>query len=182
MTEVTDIDALDDEKLVYLIEKYGGYYRPDCSGYTNSPFEAGRYTERKAYAESHPNGADGPRDGMSYIHIDDVPAIAEYEKRHGLTQPAPIGDVAELVERWAKVRQHASAIQGGVDKPLHDDTVAALTSQQAELEALRSLVGSAPMLHRVPLPADKKDILEYLNRQDIWQRKVRETLQKQGEA
>lgn len=56
----------------YLIRKHGGYYRPNRSGYTTSWHEAGRYTEAEAIAESHPNGHDGPRDGMSYVHEDDV--------------------------------------------------------------------------------------------------------------
>ena len=61
-----------DEPAVYLIRKYGGYYRPNCQGYTRIKEEAGRYTLAEAISESHPNGPDGPRDGMTYIHEDDV--------------------------------------------------------------------------------------------------------------
>ena len=61
-----------DDPAVYLIRKYGGYYRPNCQGYTRFKEEAGRYTLAKAIRESHPNGPDGPRDGMTYIHEDDV--------------------------------------------------------------------------------------------------------------
>jgi len=57
---------------VYLIRKYGGYYRPNCQGYTRFKEEAGRYTLAMAISETHPNGPDGPRDGMTYIHEDDV--------------------------------------------------------------------------------------------------------------
>lgn len=57
---------------VYLIRKYGGYYRPNCQGYTRFKEDAGRYTLAEAIRESHPNGPDGPRDGMTYIHEDDV--------------------------------------------------------------------------------------------------------------
>ena len=52
---------------MYLICKYGGYYRANCRGYTSSPAEDGRYTMADAERETHPNGPDGPRDGMSYI-------------------------------------------------------------------------------------------------------------------
>jgi len=50
----------------YLIRKGGYYYRPNCQGYTTNIAEAGRYTLAEAIKESHPNGPDGPRDGMSY--------------------------------------------------------------------------------------------------------------------
>lgn len=61
-----------DDPAVYLICKYGGYYRPNCQGYTRFKEDAGRYTLAEAIRESHPNGPDGPRDGMTYIHEDDV--------------------------------------------------------------------------------------------------------------
>lgn len=50
----------------YLICKYGMYYRANAQGYTGSVAEAGRYTLAEAIRHSHPNGPDGPRDGMSY--------------------------------------------------------------------------------------------------------------------
>lgn len=56
----------------YLIRKHGGYYRPNSQGYTTSAILAGRYTREEADSESHPNGPDGPRDGMTFIHEDDV--------------------------------------------------------------------------------------------------------------
>jgi hypothetical protein len=52
----------------YLIFKRGrGYYREGSKGYTDQPFLAGRYTEDEAKAITHPNGPDGPRDGMQYF-------------------------------------------------------------------------------------------------------------------
>jgi hypothetical protein len=57
---------------VYLIRKHGGYYRPNSRGYTTSAIVAGRYTQEQAERETHPNGPDGPRDGMTYIHENDV--------------------------------------------------------------------------------------------------------------
>ena len=71
----------------YLICKYGGYYRPNCQGYTNDFFAAGRYTLEEAERETHPNGPDGPRDGMAYIHQDKV--------RRELIDPAVIAALPE---------------------------------------------------------------------------------------
>jgi hypothetical protein len=51
---------------LYLIRKNGMYYRPNAQGYTSSVAEAGRYTLEEAIRHSHPNGPDGPRDGISY--------------------------------------------------------------------------------------------------------------------
>jgi hypothetical protein len=56
----------------YLIRKGGAFYRPNCQGYTISVIQAGRYTLEEAERETHPNGLDGPRDGMSYLHEDDA--------------------------------------------------------------------------------------------------------------
>lgn len=54
------------EEALYVICKYGGYYRPNAAGYTNNIAEAGRYTLEEAIRHSHPNGPDGPRDGITY--------------------------------------------------------------------------------------------------------------------
>ena len=51
---------------IYVICKYGGYYRPNAAGYTNDVTQAGRYTQAEAISHSHPNGPDGPRDGITY--------------------------------------------------------------------------------------------------------------------
>lgn len=70
---VVKADSCQPEQM-YLICKYGGYYRPNCRGYTSSIDEAGRYTLAEAEKETHPNGADGPRDGMTYIPAPPVKA------------------------------------------------------------------------------------------------------------
>lgn len=59
------------ERPAYLICKRGAYYRPNSRGYTTSVIQAGRYTLAEAKAITHPNGFDGPRDGMTYIHEDE---------------------------------------------------------------------------------------------------------------
>ena len=56
------------EKREYFIKKRGYYYRPDNCGYTDRPILAGLYTEAEAKNTTHPNGSDGPRDGMWYFH------------------------------------------------------------------------------------------------------------------
>lgn len=57
----------------FVIHKAGrGYYRPHAKGYTVDLSEAGRFTHSDAVAYSHPNGSDGPRDGIRFFHIDDV--------------------------------------------------------------------------------------------------------------
>lgn len=55
------------ERARFLIRKGGAYYRPNCQGYTLSAIMAGRYTMEDAEKITHPNGPDGPRDGMSFI-------------------------------------------------------------------------------------------------------------------
>jgi len=57
----------------YLIFKAGrGWYRPDSQGYTAFKFDAGRYSKDEAIKITHPNGLDGPRDGMLYRHESEV--------------------------------------------------------------------------------------------------------------
>ena len=57
----------------YLIRKQGYWYRPNASGYTDSAIQAGRYSLEEAECYTHPNGKNGPRDGMDYVHEKDVP-------------------------------------------------------------------------------------------------------------
>ena len=66
------------ERPAYLIRKNGFWYRPNCCGYTASAIQAGRYTMAEAEKFTHPNGPDGPRDGMTFIHEDDV-TCADYK-------------------------------------------------------------------------------------------------------
>lgn len=64
-------------ELGYLICKNGMFYRPDSCGYTSAKSEAGRYSLNMAIDITHPNGPDGPRDGMTYIHETEVPDTRE---------------------------------------------------------------------------------------------------------
>jgi hypothetical protein len=65
---MTDTTPAAVERPAYLIRKHGGYYKPNSEGYTDSAILAGRYTLAEAESITHPNGQDGPRDGMTYIH------------------------------------------------------------------------------------------------------------------
>ncbi len=63
---------VEQDEAKYLIRKRGTYYRPNIQGYTGSAIIAGRYTLEEAVSITHPNGKDGPRDGMTYIHEDEL--------------------------------------------------------------------------------------------------------------
>lgn len=57
----------------YLIHKAGrGYYAPRAQGYTLDADKAGRFSRAEAYAYSHPNGPDGPRDGITFTHESNI--------------------------------------------------------------------------------------------------------------
>lgn len=79
----------------YLICKGGAYYRPNAAGYTRDRSEAGRYTLAEAIYHSHPNGSDGPRDGISYEE-DKTATIPA-----GLMADGSVSDIgdAELIRR-----------------------------------------------------------------------------------
>jgi hypothetical protein len=65
----------------FLIHKAGrGWYCPNAQGYTLSANEAGRFTEAEAIRYTHPNGPDGPRDGLTYKHESDVESGSNCEK------------------------------------------------------------------------------------------------------
>lgn len=60
------LEAIKPAPAAYLIRKRGAWYRPNSQGYTTTISHAGRYSLEEAIAITHPNGPDGPRDGMSY--------------------------------------------------------------------------------------------------------------------
>lgn len=65
----------------YLIHKSGrGWYRPGAKGYTLNADEAGRFTHSEAKRWTHPNGPEGPRDGLTFKHESDVPRGSNCEK------------------------------------------------------------------------------------------------------
>lgn len=143
------------EEALYVICKYGGYYRPNAAGYTNNIAEAGRYTLEEAIRHSHPNGPDGPRDGITYepaptppsqhrepIEADREAAVAAALLHHSLGGP------------WAQYRQEFKfAADCGCGKTFFANTAieartawaehvasAFSTPAASDAEAMRSLV------------------------------------------
>lgn len=57
----------------FLILKRGYYYRPNSQGYTTNVDEAGLYSFEEAWDITHPNGPDGPRDGMDFVQYEPIP-------------------------------------------------------------------------------------------------------------
>ncbi len=85
----------------YLINKRGLWYRPNSQGYTSAAIEAGHYTKEEALAITHPNGIDGPRDGMFYVHIDEVkcPHLAAHRARITELEVA-LAEMTRLRDGW----------------------------------------------------------------------------------
>ena len=73
---------LSEEK--YLITKRGAYYKPNAQGYTNLKHLAGRYTLEQAIRYSHPNGKDGPRDGISFVPEETAPLSLDSDINYAL--------------------------------------------------------------------------------------------------
>ena len=100
---------------IYVICKYGGYYRPNAAGYTNDVTQAGRYTLAEAISHSHPNGPDGPRDGITY-HL--APEVST---------PAKAGEDGALSMRINELLQNDPVCRGRVTVETID-RIAALSS------------------------------------------------------
>ena len=69
-TDATQVDS----RLEFVVRKGGYFYRPKAEGYTQNIDEAGLFTELDAWRHSHPNGKDGPRDGLTYHHKSEFPS------------------------------------------------------------------------------------------------------------
>jgi hypothetical protein len=82
----------------FLICKGGAYYRPNAEGYTRNIAEAGRYTLAEAISHSHPNGPDGPRDGITYeaAPISRSSPMANEDRTHDAGDLAGLEDIVGL--------------------------------------------------------------------------------------
>ena len=89
----------------YLIRKGGYYYRPNAQGYTTDKAQAGRYSLEDAIRHSHPNGPDGPRDGMSY---EPAPALPHPAPAEPVGLPVPDAAGEEQIERAALAQPPAA--------------------------------------------------------------------------
>lgn len=109
---------LSNDARVYLILKQGAWYRPDSHGYTTSAIQAGRYTKAEAEDITHPNGPDGPRDGMSYVHEDDL-VDDDWNAFSALRQQLAAAETAAL-ERAAQMFDASHRALRHVDLLPHD--------------------------------------------------------------
>jgi hypothetical protein len=116
----------------YLIRKHGSWYRPNERGYTTTAILAGRYTLAQAEKITHPNGPDGPRDGMTFAHEDDVVEEA------WLAYRALLARVAELE---SEVRITLSCNRGLVR--LNEAIEARAKAAEARLQAAEQLAAEA---------------------------------------
>lgn len=127
----------------YLIRKGGAYYRPNAAGYTNNVEEAGRYSLEDAIRHSHPNGPNGPRDGIDYM-----PAPA----RQSLSLP---GDVGMLCDFADKIQEAAVNCCTDPDGSPDDLTSVNFTGEEGAkiADALHRLAALTPS----SLPATQED-------------------------
>jgi hypothetical protein len=103
----------------YLIHKAGrGWYRMNAEGYTNYRYEAGRFTREQAESYTHPNGPDGPRDGLTYEPV---------------TIPATRADPALAAAQAEVARYKVAMIVAGAEIDAHKAEVVRLTAEVARL-------------------------------------------------
>lgn len=160
---------------MYLIRKGGYYYRPNSQGYTVSKDEAGRYTLKEAINITHPNGPDGPRDGMSYelsaakegYDSSECATHGESDNLMGMccmntiaAQAAELealrGEV-EPVRHWYESDEHSPRSDVEVLK----DIVADLQSDRAENLKLRARVAALEGAAAKVLPFDVENGPDY---------------------
>lgn len=120
----TALTANGSQPAVYLIRKGGAFYRPNAEGYTRNPSEAGRYTLDEAISHSHPNGPDGPRDGITYAHESEVAG----------SQPDRVVDVLRTALESAPIPgrgEEMTAFRDRQDKWLRETYAPALSTLDA---------------------------------------------------
>ncbi|WP_291728767.1 hypothetical protein [Leisingera sp. F5] len=107
----------------YLIHKDGrGWYCPGAQGYTLHADEAGRFTHSDAFAYSHPNGPNGPRDGITFKHESEVQSGADCEK---------------------DIRIHALTTERDTLRSAQEELSQALSEAAAEIETLKAQLRGA---------------------------------------
>lgn len=87
---------------MFYVKKNGAYYRPDAHGYTLNVWEAGSFTHSDAMAYSHPNGPNGPTDGITMVPCNSVSiGLGGWLEKVEVHQPGTIGyDVPEKLKNW----------------------------------------------------------------------------------
>ena len=121
------------KEAVYLIRKHGAWYLPNSQGYTLSAIQAGRYTGNEAENITHPNGPDGPRDNMSFIHEDDLMNDPDWLAYKALTVERD-AQAARIAEFSANINLKADFIEKTIKQlAASDQRIAELEAQVAEL-------------------------------------------------
>lgn len=96
----------------WLIHKAGrGWYRPNAQGYTSDPSQAGRFSHKDAMEYSHPNGPNGPRDGITIKHECEVQKYIRRDR----------DALAALPEVQALIRQAVEAERERIITGLRDE-------------------------------------------------------------
>lgn len=121
-------------KAEYLIRKGGYFYRPKSRGYTTSPLEAGRYTLEQATKETHPNGPDGPRDGLSHHHVSEFPELRAQEP------PADVSGLVEKLLRRGNRYDDGASMHGELANPDGPEAAATIAAQASENARLRGIL------------------------------------------
>ena len=140
----------------YLIRKGGYYYRSDAAGYTLSKAEAGRYTLADAVAYSHPNGPDGPRDGITY-ELDDSTAQpdAAVERVADAIEAASVGYSITLTKLVDGEAEYTATVDGQPPKifPGHEEASEYVDGFRRTMKARAALAAmqqQAPVAEDVP--------------------------------
>jgi hypothetical protein len=86
---------------LYYILKRGAFYRPDAHGYTQNVWEAGSFTHDDAVSYSHPNGPDGPTDGITMVSCGLITiGLGGWLDKVEVHQPGHQKDCPEKLKNW----------------------------------------------------------------------------------
>jgi hypothetical protein len=144
----------------YLIRKGGAYYRPNAAGYTLCKAEAGRYTLADAVAYSHPNGPDGPRDGITY-ELDDTPAQPDdvVERVADAIEAASVGYSITLTKLVDGEAEYTATVDGQPPKifPGHEEASEYVDGFRRTMKARAAL---AAMQQQAPVADDVAKAIE----------------------
>jgi hypothetical protein len=161
------------ERRKYLIRKSGSWYRHNSSGYTGSAIQAGRYTLAEAESITHPNGKDGPRDGMFFVHEDEVQCddlkayralsarLAEVEADLQFMTDNRNKWQDSATQRWFRAEAAEAALATLTD--LYDRVAFerdALSARLAEVEAERDAARETMMKAGIALHVAKREAAE----------------------
>jgi len=113
----------------YVITKGGYYYRPNAQGYTTDVEQAGRFTLHEAIQYSHPNGPDGPRDGIDYTPA--PPATFDVAREN-----ARLRVEVEAKSQWIERLDREVAAKDAELATLRVALIAAKTWHEDELKAI----------------------------------------------